>query len=66
MASEYHAGPMAARRAISRDEGTNLALYSLLVDRSVSSNLDIVLPVAACDEIAFERGHRVVKLGGHG
>jgi hypothetical protein len=66
MASEYHAGPVAARRAISPDEGTILALYLLLEDRSGSSGLDILPPVAACDEIAVESGLRVVKLGGHG
>jgi len=66
MASEYHAGPKAARTAISEDEGTVLALKAMKMDNIVSISRDLVTLTATRGEIDVESLFGVVKLGCHG
>jgi hypothetical protein len=66
MASEYHAGSKAARTAVSDPEGTVLALFSYLQDKTVLVSLDAGFLAATRDEIAVESQLLVVRLGGHG
>ncbi|HET6416263.1 MAG TPA: hypothetical protein VFG22_08185, partial [Polyangiales bacterium] len=62
----YHAGPKAARTAISEHEGTGLSQNILIRDKVVAVGLGAVPQAAPRDEIAVERLSWVVRLGGHG
>jgi hypothetical protein len=66
MASEYHAGPQAARTALRQHEETKLAQNIMIADLNGVFSLACVHPGTTGGEIAVVSHLEVVKLVDHG
>jgi hypothetical protein len=66
MASEYHAGPQAARTALRQHEETNLAQKIMISDVNGVFRLACVRPGTIGEEIAVVSHLEVIKLISHG